>query len=373
MARKAATPKSGGRGRATSAKGDPVARKASANAGVKPVSGIEARQSAERVDRAKAAKARDLQKPSTAPVTTRVDPQRAARAERLRAALRSPEGQARLASIKTSLQGAADSARNLSAGLKGLSRPGAPAAQPATSGTITSPHLDRPAIVPPPVSTPGASQRPWGSSNALATVGKTYRVANSVLPAASSIAEASKAYRAARAQNKSISEASLEGAQAAAPGAALAASPIISKGAGHVATGAFEVAKVASSGIGLFDYAFLNMMHVKIAGAAALTGVAAKGVEIGAKVAGKLALPAIAGYQAYQGYKEDSWRGAGRGAVMALDPTELATVFGAKSGIGRYLYDKAAGKAGEPNPYKDSWVDKNGVRKVRRDFSVRAD
>lgn len=354
----------------TTAKGDPVARSIAASAGVKPVSGIEARQQSERVGRANEAKARDLQRPSAAPVT---DP---ARTASLRRAVRSPEGQAALAKLKTSLQETSTGLRSIADGLKGSSPASAPAAaRPTATSTFQSPHLDRPTTIPGQslgMGLPTSTQRPWGVSNAMAAAGTTYRAANIALPGAASIAEGVRAYRAARAQQRSISQATVEGAQAAAPGAALAASPAIAKGAGHIASGAFEAAKVAASGIGLFDYVFLNMMHAKIAMAAGAVGVAAKGVEIAAKVGSRVALPAYAGYQAYQGYKDDGWRGAGRGAVTALDPTELATVLGAKSGIGRAIYDKHLGKAGEANPYKDAWTDKNGVRKVRRDFSVRA-
>lgn len=345
MARKATASRSrsSSRGR-TTAKGDPVARSITASAGVKPVSGIEARQQAERVGRANEAKARDLQRPSAAPVT---DPARDAGTARIKpAASASPNW-----ALPT-------------------------ASRPAATSTFQSPHLDRPTTIPGQTlgkALPTSTQRPWGVSNAMAAAGTTYRAANIALPGAASIAEGVKAYRAARAQNKPISQATIEGMQAGAPGAALAASPAIAKGAGHVASGAFEAAKIAASGIGLFDHIFLNAFHAKATLAMGAVGVAAKGVEIAAKVGSRVALPAIAGYQAYQGYKEDGWRGAGRGAVVALDPTELATVLGAKSGIGRAVYDRHLGKAGEVNPYKDAWTDKNGVRKVRRDFSVRAD
>lgn len=152
------------------------------------------------------------------------------------------------------------------------------------------------------------------------------------------------AFNRARAEGKSAGDAAIDAAKAGAVPAAIAAANPISRGAGHVASGAFELSKAMMSQTGFLDFAVLNMFFAKGAVISGAVGVAAKGVEIGAKIAGKVAAPAVAAYGAYQGSKEDVMspgRGAARGAIRTLDPTGI---FMAK-GLGERAFDAAFGSA----------------------------
>lgn len=154
---------------------------------------------------------------------------------------------------------------------------------------------------------------------------------------------AAQGYSRARAEGKDRGEAAIEAAKNAALPAALAAAPAISRGAHAVGSGAFAVADAAMSQAGFMDAAFLNFSFLKAAGVSGALGVVAHGVGVAAKAAGKVAAPAVAGYQAFQGYKADGVRGAVKGAITAFDPTELATIAGAKQGAAGWAFDKAFG------------------------------
>lgn len=121
------------------------------------------------------------------------------------------------------------------------------------------------------------------------------------------------AYHAARAGGKSHSESAGEAIKAGAVPAALAAAPLVERGA----------RAVSGAGYGV--------------------GLAGRGVEIAAKAAGRIALPAVVGYSAYQGAKEDTnkLRGAMRGVVRGLDPTSLFMA----QGLGERAYNAAFGVA----------------------------
>lgn len=114
---------------------------------------------------------------------------------------------------------------------------------------------------------------------------------------------------------------------------------------------------------------------------------------------GRAALPVFAAVSAAQGAFADksTARGAVRGLINAVDPTQLYTAFRAdKRGYGQRAFDATFG-APEHRPrgvagvilgatsapmvlpsgdhiskeYKNTWTDKNGVVRIRRDFSVR--
>lgn len=106
---------------------------------------------------------------------------------------------------------------------------------------------------------------------------------------------------------------------------------------------------------------------------------------------GRAALPVFAAVSAAQHAYDDksTARGAVRGLINAVDPTQLYTAFKAdKRGFGQRAFDAKYGAAehrprGVPgvilgataaspgDTYKSTWTDKNGVVRVRRDFSVR--
>lgn len=189
-----------------------------------------------------------------------------------------------------------------------------------------TPSAVTPRAEPAPTGPPGST---WNRVNTgLAVYGAGVQIAN--------------AYNRARDEGKSSGDAAIEAAKAgAAPAAILAANPI-SKGAGHVATGAFALSRGLMEMTGAVDMIFMNMAAAKAAVVTGAVGVAAKGVELGAKIIGKVAAPAVAAYGAYQGAKEDTanpMRGAARGAIRGLDPT---SIFMAK-GLGERAFDGAFG------------------------------
>ena len=292
-------------------------------------------------------------------------------------------------------------------------RPGDPAyeAKVATlTGRTPAPTTAPAPAAPHPVTNDSHYGLTTGAEGAsmAARAGAVYNTANHVLPAIAAGAQFGKAYWDAKERGASTGDATIEGAKAAAVPAALAAAPVVEMVAGGAATGAFAVAGAAVKGIGLADAVFLNMAFAKTAFVVGAAGVALKGVELAAKVGGRVALPAAVAYGAYTGARNDGLRGAVRGALTSVDPTEFATLAGAKSGLVGTIYDAMAGTksngqasagpmrlnagqsrefaaadqsygagrsaapASDPH-YKDTWTDSRGRSYTRKDMSVRKD
>lgn len=171
---------------------------------------------------------------------------------------------------------------------------------------------------------------------------------NTGLMVAGVAAAAGRGFHEAKAQGKSTGEAVVAGATNAAIPAAIAAAPAIAKGAGHVASGAFAVSgALIEAGAGSITDWMLSFPLMKAGLASGAVGVAAKGVEIGAKVVGRVATPAMAAYGAYQGAKEAQGKGenmtvgAARGVVRAFDPS---TIF-MRRGVGERVFDAGVNAA----------------------------
>lgn len=155
------------------------------------------------------------------------------------------------------------------------------------------------------------------------------------------------AYHAARAGGKSHSEAAGEAIKAGAVPASLAAAPLIEKGARAVSQDGYTIARTVARTMSSDMLAMDMLVGGRFATIPMVTGyglgIAGRGVEIAAKAAGRIALPAVVGYSAYQGAKEDTnkLRGAMRGVVRGLDPTSLFMA----QGLGERAYNAAFGVA----------------------------
>lgn len=221
-------------------------------------------------------------------------------------------------------------------------RTAAPAPRP--SSTMTMPSR-MPSSSPPP-----ASRFPqWGGGNDLhdlhGSSGGRGLVTKGLLGVGVGAA-AVQGYMAARDRGDDVGTAAAKGALNAAPQAFVAAAPQIQRGAATFAEGAFALSKHLADQTGLMDFVFLDAMFAKGAMATGALGLAAKGVEKVAKVAGRFALPASLAVGAAMGAMKDEnvIRGAGRGMVSALDPTALFM----KKGVAERLYDSAFGEGDRP-------------------------
>lgn len=87
-------------------------------------------------------------------------------------------------------------------------------------------------------------------------------------------------------------------------------------------------------------------------GRASSLGMIATGAQVLGKAAGRLALPAVVGWSAYQGAQEDknTLRGAVRGAIRGLDPS---AIFMAR-GLGERAFDGAFGQATPKTSFWDT-------------------
>lgn len=186
----------------------------------------------------------------------------------------------------------------------------------------------------PPPQMPGTGQR----------IMQAYAKASPALAMYSVGVQAAGAYQRALADGADHGRAAIEAVKASAVPAAIMAAKPIEYGAGKLAAGAFGVAGELAGSFGAPHL-------MPLTGAVAGVGVAAKGLQIAAKVAGRVALPAVVGYSAYQGAQEDknTIRGAVRGAIRGLDPT---SIFMAR-GLGERVYDAAFGQAESPRSFWD--------------------
>lgn len=168
---------------------------------------------------------------------------------------------------------------------------------------------------------------------------------NTALTVTAAGVAAAQGYARARGEGKTQGEAAFEAAKSGAVPAALAVAQPVGRSLSTFGTHAIAVgAEMLESGtnITFFNWATDWVVAKTGLGAMAIGGVA-KVAGAGLKVAGRVAAPAIAGYQAFQGYKADGVRGAVKGAITAFDPTELATIAGAKQGAAGWAFDKAFG------------------------------
>lgn len=170
------------------------------------------------------------------------------------------------------------------------------------------------------------------------------RASAALLPAMAVI-QAGGAYNAARAAGKGRGAAAGEAAMTAAPTAALAATPAL-------ASERFARAgkAVTNVGKGLFAAGGDGLLLAASGGASALpgaavtgTGLAMRGLNMAAKVVGKVALPAALAYGGTMGAMKDGnrVRGAARGALEMMDPTELFM----ERGIAERAFDAIFGRA----------------------------
>lgn len=171
--------------------------------------------------------------------------------------------------------------------------------------------------------------------------GVTYGQAMTALGLYGTGVQAVNTFHRSRAGGANVRDAALDAAEGTAVPLGIMAAPHIARGAGHVANGAFEVTRLA--GDAMLANPFITARAAEIGLLAGGLGIAAKGVELAAKTVGRVALPAVVGWSAYQGAKEDDnkVRGAARGAIRGLDPTSLLMA----RGLGERAFDAAFGAA----------------------------
>lgn len=172
-----------------------------------------------------------------------------------------------------------------------------------------------------------------------------YAKASPALAAYSAGVQMANAYQRAREDGADVGLAAIEAGKAGVVPAAILAAKPIEHGAGKLAKGAFQIAEIGLevAGEASIIEPLLGFPSAKNALASGAVGVAAKGVEMAAKAVGRVAMPAMLAYGAYQGAKEDknTIRGAARGAIRSLDPT---SIFMAR-GLGERAFDAAFGGA----------------------------
>lgn len=182
-----------------------------------------------------------------------------------------------------------------------------------------------------------------------------YTRAQPALAAYGAGVQAFHAYRTARSHGADRQAAMHSAAKEAAVPLAFAAAGQagrIEKAASWYSKNALSAAAGAWSDIGsTTDMLTYGRMSTGPAVFFSTTGHAARGLAAAAKVAkvaGRIALPAVVGYSAFKGAQEDTEnrvRGAMRGVVRGLDPTSMFMA----TGLGERLFDRAFGSAPMPS------------------------